>query len=416
MPNGCLRLWAADFEGWKALGVKPAARGLTARYAVCAGLSILIPFLLQKERPLASLLEKLLPRDRTFWLYHSLLLLFITLINGATILAWGEKRMFDIASHVVWLPAFTLGVLWFRYHCQRYHWHCLSIGVLIAIGLAYALVIAIGSTFFSLAFTLPIFWDYLFSADFLAKFHTTIGHQLGRLASYGTLSSFLFACAWIFIYISILIGMRARQAELDKLRLENGLKQAQITSLTHQLNPHFLFNSLNNIRFLIYESPALADRTITALSEILRYSLDSGKRTKVTLGEEIAIVRRYVDIVSVQMEERLIFDLVAEETLNNLLIPPMTLQLLVENAVKHGLDHISAPATLSVRAEVVDRHFCLTVENPLHCQGERRDSIGLGLPNIQQRLRLLYGEEATMRTHASATQFTAILTLPQERL
>lgn len=365
---------------------------------------------------MSLLREKLIPNDRPFWLYHCLLLLFVTLINGATILAWGEKRIFDIASHIAWLPAFTFGVLWFRYHCRLYQWQRLKTGAFIAIGLAYAAVIALGSTIFSLACTLPLFWDYLFSADFLAKFHTTIGHQLGRLTAFGTLSSFFFACAWIFIYISIAVGVRAREAELDKLRLENGLKQAQITSLSHQLNPHFLFNSLNNIRFLIHECPALADRTITALSEILRYSLDSGKRTKVALGEEVAVVKRYVDVVSLQLEERLNFQLVVADELHNLLIPPMTLQLLVENAVKHGLDHVKERSTLSVRAEIVEEHLQLTVENPINNHRERPDSIGLGLPNIQQRLQLLYGEEAVMRTETTDATFISTLILPKESL
>lgn len=349
-------------------------------------------------------------------MYHSLLLLFVTLINGATILAWGEKRVFDIASHIAWLPAFTLGVLWFRYHFQRYQWQRLRTGALISIGLAYAALIALGSTIFSLACTLPLFWDYLFSADFLAKFHTTVGHQLARLTAFGALSSLLFACAWIFIYISTAIGERARQAELDKLRLENGLKQAQILSLSHQLNPHFMFNSLNNIRFLIYESPALADRTITALSEILRYSLDSGKRTKVTLGEEVAVVKRYIDVVSLQLEERLHFQLMVADELHTLLIPPMTLQLLVENAVKHGLDHVKERSTLSVCAEVAGGHLQLTVKNPVNNQRERPDSSGLGLPNIQQRLKLLYGDEATIRTGTTDTTFISRLTLPKESL
>lgn len=177
-----------------------------------------------------------------------------------------------------------------------------------------------------------------------------------------------------------------------------------------------MFNSLNNIRFLIYESPALADRTITALSEILRYSLDSGKRTKVSLGEEVAVVKRYIDVVSLQLEERLNFQLVVADELHNLLIPPMTLQLLVENAVKHGLDHVKERSALTVRAEVVGGYLQLTVENPVNNRRERPDRSGLGLPNIQQRLKLLYGDEAVIRTDTSDRTFTAVLTLPQESL
>lgn len=365
---------------------------------------------------LPQLIKKLIPSDRKFWLYHSLLLLFITITNGATIIAWGEKRAFDIASHVIWLPAFTFGVLCFRYHCQRYHWQSLKTGLLITIGLAYASLIALGSTAFTLAVTLPHFWDYLFSADFLAKFHTTVSHQLARLVAFGTLSSLLFACTWIFVYLSFLIGVRARQAELDKLKLENGLKQAQISSLNQQLNPHFLFNSLNNIRFLIHESPMLADRTITALSEILRYSLDSGKKTKVTLGEELAVVKRYVEIVSIQLEERLNFQLVVADELLKFLIPPMTLQLLVENAVKHGLEHIRERSTLSVVAEVVAGCLQLTVKNPFNAENEPRNRSGLGLPNIHQRLHLLYGVKANLKTDVSNAMFVATLTLPRESL
>jgi LytS/YehU family sensor histidine kinase len=122
--------------------------------------------------------------------------------------------------------------------------------------------------------------------------------------------------------------------------------------LASQLNPYFLFNSLNNIRFMLHENASLADSNIVALSEILRYALESAQHTKVRLSRELDIVRRYVEIVRAQYEDRLRFTLHAEPAHEACLVPPMALHLLVENAVKHGLDHLRDGGLLAVSVSV----------------------------------------------------------------
>ena len=226
------------------------------------------------------------PRDKTFWLYHGTVLFVVSIIQGLTTLAWGEKWIFDVAVHLLWIPFFTLGLLSFRNHYKKRGWHTLSISRLVPLGLAYAGVIALSAILAALAITLPVFWDYIFSEDFLTKYNTTVTNQLARLIVGTTLSTHLFASAWVFIYISVTGKRRISEAELSNLRLQNSLREAQLSSLANQLNPHFLFNALNNIRFMIHENPQHADRMITELSEMLRYSLETSKKDKVSLDRK----------------------------------------------------------------------------------------------------------------------------------
>lgn len=355
------------------------------------------------------------PRDRTFWLYHCTVLLALSVIQGFTILAWGEKWLFDVATHLAWIPFFTLGLLLFRASYRKRGWHALGIGKLVPLGLAYAGAIALGAVLASLALTLPVFWDYLFTEEFLARHSTTVPQQLGRLVAATTLSTHVFASAWIFIYISVTGKRRIGEAELSNLRLQSSLREAQLSSLASQLNPHFLFNALNNIRFMIHENPGQADRMITGLSEMLRYSLESGRKALVPLRDEIAMIDRYIDIVKIQLEERLRFSMSIPRNLYDCLVPPMLLQMLVENAIKHGLDHLQHGGRLEATASGDDGHVILQVRNDRAVGSSRLQSnMGIGLANIEQRLALLYGDRASLDVATEKDEFTVLVRMPRD--
>ncbi len=356
------------------------------------------------------------PRDRTFWVYHGTLMAALSLIQGATILAWGEKWKFDVAVHLLWIPFFTVGLLAFRAHYRGRNWYRLGMGTLIPLGLGYAAGVALLSVVASLAIALPVFWDYLFAPEFLSRHDTTIGAQLVRLVALGTLSGHLFASAWIFIYISVTTTRRARESELARLQLQASLRESRLAQLTHQLNPHFLFNSLNNIRFVVHENPQRADGMITALSEILRYSLESSDRQEVGLDEELAVIQRYVEIVQLQHEGRFRFTLEVPEHARRFPVPPMCLQLLVENAVKHGIEQIREGGEVSMKVTDEGDRFSVTVTSPLpRCRDEARTTTGMGLANIRNRLQLLYGDRACLATEDDGREFKASVRLPTGR-
>lgn len=355
------------------------------------------------------------PRDRTFWLYHCSALLLTSVIQGFSIWAWRDQQLFNVVGSLLWLVFYTLGVLAFRFHYRRYSWQRLNMARLIILVLIYGLGIALFVTLAMLSFTLPFFWDQLFDPELLQKHNTSIAQQLSILLLGNVFSSHLFVSAWAFIYIAVTTNRRARQAELNNLKLENSLKEARLSGLTSQLNPHFLFNSLNNIRFMIHENPIHADKTITALSEILRYSLESGRKDKVVLAQELEIVHRYLDVVALQLEDRLKFQLSIPESLELCLIPPMTLQILMENAIKHGAENRKEASVLELIGEDFGSSMRLTVRNPAPSQTcDSRRNTGTGLANIEQRLGLLYGDKAQMSIKHNREHFIVTLNLPKE--
>ena len=119
--------------------------------------------------------------------------------------------------------------------------------------------------------------------------------------------------------------------------MKTSVKEAQLLALKSQVNPHFIFNSLNNIRSLVVENPEKAREMITHLSALLRYSIQFNNEERVTLEEEIVIVNNYLNLESIQLEDRLTYKIDVDEGVNNLLIPPMSIQMLTENAIKHGI-------------------------------------------------------------------------------
>ena len=186
--------------------------------------------------------------------------------------------------------------------------------------------------------TLPFFWNGL-AAWYAAQGAALVpGNYLMRTISGASLQAQVFICVWIFIYISHTGRRDARAQELANAQLQASLKEAQLRSLSNQLNPHFLFNSLNNIRFMIHEDPRQADAMLVGLSDILRYSLEGDRRSKVSLREEVAMIERYIAIAAVQLGERLRFTMDIPPHVLGCTVPPLLLQMLVENAVKHGVE------------------------------------------------------------------------------
>lgn len=355
------------------------------------------------------------PRDRTFWWLHGSALLATGISQLFVILAWRDQVWFNIVGTLVWLPLFTLGVLAFRYLYLRRQWQQLNMGRLILTSLVSTLAIGIFVTLAMLAVILPLFWQQIFTPEFLEKYDTGIPEQLIILLVSNMISTQLLAIVWVSLYLSISIRRRAREMELHNLKLENSLKEAQLTSLTNQLNPHFLFNSLNNIRFVIHESAERADHTITALSDILRYSLESSRRDKVPLHEEMAVVDRYLEVMALQLEDRLQFDCSVPETLDHCLLPPMSLQLLAENAIKHGIENLREPGSLTLQARDTGDKLIITLSNtrcPSPVSAAR--NTGTGLDNLRRRLHLLYGSRASLVACNDKHTFTVTLTLPKE--
>ncbi len=221
--------------------------------------------------------------------------------------------------------------------------------------------------------------------------------------------------AWLLIYIMVIAYRSKRRTELEKLQLENSLKDAQLNTLISQVNPHFMFNGLNNIKSLMRENVGRAGQTITALSDVLRFSLNSSKHDKVTIKEELAMIHNYLALSSIQYEERLQYVEQVPDSSLDFLLPPMSLQILIENAIKHGISHLAEGGQLSL--SINDNTDCLVcqVRNDGSLQSQHRATgTGTGLVNIRERLALLYGENAELQLDEQQGQVIATMTLPKE--
>jgi two-component system LytT family sensor kinase len=204
-----------------------------------------------------------------------------------------------------------------------------------------------------------------------------------------------------------------------RTQLETALARAELSALKMQVQPHFLFNTLNSISSLLQTEPSDADRMIARLGEFFRVTLESGEREFVPLQEEVHFARLYLEIEQVRFADRLTFDIdITPETVQ-VLVPNLILQPLVENAIKHGLSQKIAAGTIWIQARIntENQHKCLILtvsDNGRGVQGNASNLVfGVGLANVASRLSQLYGEDASMQLeHPSTGGFTALLSLP----
>ncbi len=361
---------------------------------------------------------KFIPRSPTFWLYHSLGLLGLASVDLATSFLAPHLMAFKLwAAFLLWPIFFTTATLGFRWLYNRYSIFHEGVGKLVPLVVAYATAAAFLSALATTATLLPFFWQDFVPPQQLATGDVNLAGIAGPLVLSVTLSGQLFISVWAFIYVFVKERRRAKASELHNLRLQNSLKEAQLASLANQLNPHFLFNSLNNIRFAVHENPLHADHMITALSEILRYSLESSAREVVELAEELAMTQRFIDIVKLQYEDKLEYRAEVPSPMYHFRIPPMSLQLLVENAVKHGIEQIRDGGTITVTAATEATGYSLTVISPVpDSPAHTAPATGTGLANIRNRLQLLYGHRANLAIQQTEGEFRAVITLPAESI
>jgi LytS/YehU family sensor histidine kinase len=200
--------------------------------------------------------------------------------------------------------------------------------------------------------------------------------------------------------------------EKQGLRAEVLAKDATLGMLRQQLNPHFLFNSLNSLRALIFENATKASQMVDRLAALLRYSLQSGSNELATLAEELVMVNEYLSIESIRFEERLTVSMQISDDSTAALLPRMLLQTLVENAVKHGIEPSVKGGAVQVMTSLKDSTLRIVVRNP-GSLGHGSNSTGLGLKNAEQRLALLRGQSATMTIRELENNVEAVVLVPQ---
>lgn len=208
-----------------------------------------------------------------------------------------------------------------------------------------------------------------------------------------TLDHGLFLVPWVLIYYSYHYVEKSRRQQVSTLKLESLVKELELKTIKAHINPHFIFNALNSIRALIDENPGRARDAITELSNILRSSMQAEKLETVSFEKELNIVKDYLALEYIRFEDRLKVEYEIDEDTLDQPVPPMMLQTLVENAIKHGISKQMTGGMVKIRSDFKGPHHELVIQNTGHLNGSVNGD-GFGLISTRNRLQLLFGEKA----------------------
>lgn len=290
-------------------------------------------------------------------------------------------------SHVAFVLVLgTSGFLYthlYRLLIRRRGWTRLSLQQLAPRVVGAAVVIAV-----LMHFTVDPVGRFLLELEFYQNIESELGIILASVVNGGVL-----IMLWSLIYFGVHIFWSHRQAEVDKWKLEAQAETARLKALKLQLNPHFFFNSLNSVRALIAEDPDRAQRMVTRLARLLRSTLQVDDVKTVSLEEELSTVRTYLELEMVRFEERLQYEIDADEETLGCPVPFLLVQTLVENGIKHGIAKRQGGGTITIDARVVNDTLRIRVTNPGTLETEEG---GMGLANARERLELLFGAEASL--------------------
>lgn len=230
--------------------------------------------------------------------------------------------------------------------------------------------------------------------------------------------SFLYYSFWFLLYFLF----HFLDNYNNSLKYEAKINEIRLNHLKSQLNPHFIFNALNSVRALVDEDPNKAKTAITRISNMLRFSLMMDKKQVIDFADELATVKDYLALESIRFEERLEVDYQIEEEAFTYKIPPMMLQTIVENAIKHGISNLVKGGLIEIKCrEGLQEELYIQVKNsgylnPKASKNQNGES-GHGLENTKQRLNLLYGDKASFRIFNSGNEFVITeIKIPKQRL
>lgn len=223
-------------------------------------------------------------------------------------------------------------------------------------------------------------------------------------------NGFVTAIAMLWYRISDQQAIENRQKEMEKLA-----KEAEMFQLRHQMQPHFLFNSLNSINALISINAAEARKMITSLSSFLRHSIKADDRVLVQLKDEIEHLNLYLDIEKVRFGHRLTTQVWLDNACENCQLPPLLLQPLLENAIKFGLYGTTENVAITLNAKCMENFLHITITNPIDEEAEAQSGSKFGLSAVRRRLFLVYERNDLLETKATPELFVALLKIPQQQ-
>lgn len=317
-------------------------------------------------------------------------------------------------EEVYFIGSFFTGIIvthLYRFIIKNYNWfnlplYKLTINVFAGAFLA-TIAFFIGQTIFNVIFLLAGKW--LFHINMQS--HTPQDPSFWAFFYLSILNCYFVFIIWSVLYFVFQYFENFQSAKVKALKAETQLKDATLQNLRNQINPHFLFNALNSIKALTVSEPEKARMATTLLSEILRYSLDSEKKSFVLLSEEVEVVKDYLELEKIRFGDRLTFTIETEPATLNIQVPPIVLLTLAENAIKHGISTLKNGGLVILKTYVSKNQLMIEVRNT--GQFIANSNEGIGLKNTAQRIHLIYGINAGFEIkNSSDTEVAVTLYLP----
>ncbi|HYX10102.1 MAG TPA: histidine kinase [Bacteroidales bacterium] len=292
----------------------------------------------------------------------------------------------------------------YRYFAKKYNWSALSPGKLAARVIPSIILLSVA--YMELAdLKWHFYWVFIENKDY----------DLWYSLSYWDpvfITGLRLLAIWILAYHLYHYHQNKLETARQNAELLVVAKQAQLDNLAMQLNPHFLFNSLNSIKSLIIENPKIARRAVDLLSDILRTSLYEKDAPFITIREELELVKDFVDLEKIRFEERLNVSIDMDSGLEYYLILPLSIQLLVENGIKHGIDKRITGGDIKLSIKKTTENIEIIVQNPGKIAGNNAEG-GIGIKNLTKRLQLHYDGEASFELQNTDNDLVrAILIVP----
>ncbi len=242
-------------------------------------------------------------------------------------------------------------------------------------------------------------------SEYIEFLKTSLPWRLSIGTFYYILSGLIY---YLIIYVQNFREQINREAEVKTL-----VRDAELNWLKHQINPHFLFNSLNSISSLTMSNPEKAQEMVIRLSDLLRYSLKQSSQSLVTISDEISNCIKYLDIEKVRFGKRLNYKINAPEDAMTFLVPAMILQPLFENAIKHGIASTSEPGEIVANFEKKHGALKISIQNTVAADSQSSKGTGVGIANIARRLSLLYGMNDLISTKNLGNYYVVEVNIPK---
>ena len=350
-----------------------------------------------------------------FWIFHALVVSL-----RATIMDFPEQG--ELATRRIVVTLVGMSLTWLLYLFLRLFdrkplSHRVSAAFLAAIPVAFV-ISWVNYYVFNIYDPVSLFND-----PHLAKRIEEVEQLLGVTAwqqiAEVAITRYFFIIAWASLYLAIGNASEVRRAERVASRYAQAAQDAELRSLRYQVNPHFLFNTLNSLSSMVIKGQnERAEAMIQNLSAFYRNSLSSDPLEDVTLSEEVDLQKLYLEIEAVRYPKRLRTKLDIGPGLEDLRVPALILQPLVENAIRYGVSRSNRPVTIKISAKTHEGDILVTVEDDGDVIDEdiQNHGNGIGLPNVRDRLEARYGRKARLDTfNKPGGGFIAAITLPIER-